>query len=365
MRVEVREAIEVLITSLIPGSKLLEIKLLAPDSVSATSDPTAKVAGYGLPLCVRSLAPDNSEHWFVLHTASANDFGHDRRADRAEGMLLCFDNFSRIPQHVRAIDVGTVLADNRLLSLQGAGEFYLLTSYAPGTLYAEDLRRLAHQGAATPLDLERCEALARYLLSLHQQAGSRPAAYARALRDLVGHGEGIFGIIDGYPEATPAAAPERLMAIEQAAAEWRWRLRGRADRLVRTHGDFHPFNVVFDQGAQFTLLDASRGCEGDRADDITSMTINYLFFALEQREAWNRGLGVLWRRFWQVYRQGSSDTALLEACPPYFAWRALVLANPAFYPGVTAPARECLLGLAERALRERRFEPIWAEELFA
>ena len=100
-------------------------------------------------------------------------------------------------------------------------------------------------------------------------------AWRRAVRDLLGHGEGIFGIVDGYPDGVPGAPPERLEALERAALAWRWRLRGRAGRLRRTHGDFHPFNVIFAEGTRFTLLDASRGGLGDPADDLVALTVNY------------------------------------------------------------------------------------------
>lgn len=344
---------------------MVEVTPLAPDSTSEQGDGTAKAVGYGLPLRIRVAAPDGTEQWLVFRTASANDFGHDRRSDRAQGMLLSFDTFPGIPRHIRAVDVGAISSDGHLVSLRGAGEFYLVTDYAPGSLYADDLRRIAREAAITPLDVQRCDALARYLLELHSEKGVRPAAYTRALRDLVGHGEGIFGIIDGYPESVPSASRQRLQAIERSCVDWRWRLRDHHQRLVRTHGDFHPFNVVFDQGAQFSLLDASRGCQGDRADDVTCMAVNFIFFALDHPTAWIGGLGVLWQRFWTTYLEGTDDNALLEACPPYLAWRALVVANPVFYPAMTAVARDRLLGLIERALAAGTLDPAWAEELFA
>lgn len=357
--------IEKLLRALLPGAEVKDVRPLAPDSGTGEGDATAKTAGYGLPLRVRVVESDGAERSLVFRTASANDFGHDRRADRAAGMLLCYDTFARIPHHVQALDVGAISSSGALVSLRDAGELYLLTTYAPGNLYADDLRRLAREGRATPLDVARAEALARYLLELHREPGSRPAAYTRALRDLIGHGEGIFGIIDGYPPDAPAAPPARLRAIERQCADWRWRLRDRADRLVRTHGDFHPFNVVFDDGAHFTLLDASRGCEGDRADDVTCMALNFIFFALEHPAAWPEGLGVLWRHFWRVYLEATPDPDLGAACPPYLAWRGLVLANPAFYPALSAAARDRLLGFVERTLAAGALQPAWAEELFA
>ncbi|HSN15403.1 MAG TPA: phosphotransferase, partial [Anaeromyxobacteraceae bacterium] len=164
------------------------------------------------------------------------------------------------------------------------------------------------------------------------------------------------------PAGVPAAPAARLRAIEERCLAWRWRLRDLSRRLSRTHGDFHPFNVVFrppsagEDGTGFTLLDASRGGKGDPADDLTALSVNHVFFAAERRGSWQRGLGPLWRRFWDVYLVATGDREALETAPPFLAWRALVLASPRFYPGLSAPARDLLLTLAERALDAGRLD---------
>jgi hypothetical protein len=347
---------------LFPGARVRAIHPLGPDR--AGEDATTKEAGYGCPVRIDLVDGAGAAHELVFRTQAANDFGHDRRADRAEGMLLAFDGFGRVPRHVRALDVGAIAPDGRLLSVREGKEFYLLTTYARGRPYAEDLRRIGASGRAQPLDHERAAALSRYLVALHAARGGRPGVYARAIRDLVGHGEGIFGIVDGYPAEVPAAPAERLRAIEASAVEWRWRLRGRADRLASTHGDFHPFNVVFGDGTDFTLLDASRGCAGDPADDVTCMAVNYLFFALEHPESWPAGFRPLWHGFWDTYIAGTGDTEIMSCAAPFLAWRGLVIANPRFYPHLAPRARDRLLGFIERTLAAPALDLRAADELF-
>jgi len=360
---QVPEGLSQLVRWLFPGGTVAAVEALAPDTGRGE---TRKVEGYGVPLRVVVRDPDGATRVLVFRTATANAFGHDRRSDRAQGMLLAFDTFPRIPGHVEALDVGAILPGGRLLSLREGGEFYLLTTFAEGGIYAEDLRRVAGRGACTATDRERCEALARWLAGLHREKIDDPDGYRRAVRDLLGHGEGIFGMVDAYGPGVPAAPPERLQGIEQGCLAWRWRLRGEEGRLARTHGDFHPFNVVFEEGpgARFTLLDASRGCQGDPADDVTCMAVNYVFFAIDRPGSWARGLAPLWRRFWEVYLAESGDRDVLAVAPPWLAWRCLVLSSPRFYPNLPAPARDALLGLAERALTSPRFDPESAEELF-
>lgn len=344
-----------------PGAQLLEVEPLSTDAGGKT---THKAAGYGRPHRIRIRTEDGGEQTLVLRTATQNDFGHDRRADRAEAMILDFDTFGTIPGHVRAIDVGAFMADGKLLSLRDAGEFFVLTSYGEGTPYADDLRRIASSGECSLLDMQRCEALAVYLAELHKETPKRPSAYVRAIRDLVGHGEGIFGIADSFPPDTPACSPTRLQRIEALCLDWRWRLKASTHRLRRTHGDFHPFNILFQEGTDFTLLDASRGGVGDPADDICALAINYPFFALGHPASWEEGLQPLWRKLWSTYLAVSRDTELLNVVPPFIAWRGLVVCNPRFYPSLPARARDALLGWVEQVLANERFSPDSAGVLF-
>ncbi len=347
---------------LFPDHRVISIEPLAPDT-GATHDATTKAAGYGKPVRIGLADPKGNRREVVWRTQAGDEFGHDRRADRAANAVLAFDDFARIPRHIEAIDVGTMSADGELTSIRG--EPYLITSYAPGQIYADLLRQAAREGRAKELDLARVDALAHYLARLHATPLEPELAnprYRRAIRDLIGHGEGIFGMIDGYPPVE-GASPRRLQAIERACVEWRWRLREHEHRLARTHGDFHPFNIVFEAGTTFSVLDASRGTCGDPADDVIALSINFLLFAIDQQGGWN-ALGPLWHRFWSSYLTARPDHELTEVAPPFFAWRALVVCNPRFYPSLSSEGRETLLGLAECALETHHFDPMWADQLF-
>jgi aminoglycoside phosphotransferase (APT) family kinase protein len=251
-----------------------------------------------------------------------------------------------------------------LISVRDGDEAYLITEFAPGSIYADDLRGIAARGSLRDLDRARVDALATYLAGLHVACGGGEVAYRRAIRDLVGHGEGIFGMIDAYPDDAPSAGRARLQALEERCVSWRHRLRGRHARLTRTHGDFHPFNIVFGEDATFTLLDACRGGCGDPADDLTALAVNFLLFSVGRDGAWQAGLGELWHRWWSRYAAARDDAELLEVVPPFLAWRTLVVCHPHFYPDLTPGARDRLLGFAERVLDANRLDPAWADEVF-
>ncbi len=347
----------------LPGGRVTSVTALGPDTES--HDATHKAAGYGVPLRIDAVDAGGKPHRFVFHTASPGVFGHDRRADRAAEMLLAFDDFPKIPGHVEAVDVGAIArSSGELVSLRDAGELYLLTRWAEGHVYAEELRALAARGRLEDRDARHCEALAGYLARLHEPRDDA-AAWRRSVRDLVGSGEGIFGIIDGYPDDAPGAPPERLRAIERRCVDWRWRVVNRSDRLRRTHGDFHPFNLVFDSEDRLVTLDASRGCLGDAADDLCALSINYVFFALGHAGAWRNGLRPLWYRVWNGWMALTGERDVLDFAAPWLAWRGLVLANPAWYPDVGENERRALLGFVEHVLDAPRLDLDAADSVFA
>lgn len=361
----VTPALEEVVGRIWPGAQLVEVAPFDVDAASEIDEATAKGAGYGVPLRLTVLMPDGASRTLVFHTEKSDEFGHDRRADRAADMLLAYDRFGRVPGQVKALDVGAIKRDGTgLVSVADTGEFYLVTSFAEGRLYADELRRIAQSGVSGERELGRAEALARHLALIHEEKYDSTVRYKRAVRDLVGSGEGVFGLIDAYGPDVPAAPPERLQAIERRIVEWRWKLRGRAHRLARTHGDFHPFNVLIGDSDEIALLDASRGCMGDPADDVTCMAINYVFFAVERPETWKTAFRPLWQRFFGRYLELTGDEELFDVCAPFLAWRGLVVANPVWYPAVTATARDRVLATIERALDVERFDPKMADQVF-
>lgn len=352
--------ITALVESVLPGARIVAVNALGVDTGSASS--TSKAAGYGAPLRI-DVEVSGAPRRLVLHTATSNRFGHDRRADRAADAVLAADDFGTIPRHVRTLDVGAFRPDSHV-SLRGTGEFYVLTEWGEGAPYAEDLRRIAAEGVLRSGDVERVERMARYLVALHAEGVTREFARERALRDLLGSGEGIFGIVDGYPESAPGVSSARLQRIEELCLAYRWKLKRTRRPLVRTHGDFHPFNVLFDAEGELVLLDTSRGSMGDAADDVTCMAVNFPFFALSAPGSWQSAFSTLWRRFFETYVDASGDRGFFDVAAPFLAWRGLVLASPVWYPELPGEDRRRLLDFVEQTLTAPRFQPELVEALF-
>jgi hypothetical protein len=315
--------------------------------------------GYGIPLRV-DYELDGAARRAVLESVRPGPFGHEHMADRAQLLLWAHHAFGALPRHVASLDVGAVRESGELVPLGNAEELFMLAEFVEGHEYADDLLKLRGGAALAPLDEARADALCDYLVEIHRLKGPEPGLYVRRIRELVGHGECIFGVCDSYPEKFDV-----LKKIELQCVEWRWKLRGRTHRLRQVHGDFHPWNIMFRQGVDFSVLDRSRGEWGDGADDVACLALNYLFFSLQRSGRLEGGFERLWQRFWTRYLERSGDAELLEVVAPFLAFRGLVMANPLWYPALGEGIRNKMLAFVTRVLEEPRFDPARASEYCA
>lgn len=315
-----------------------------------------KEFGYGTPIRVDYQINGGECESAVLHTIAPGRFGHEHMADRARILFWSHQAFNRLPRHVRSLDVGGFDPDGNVTSVGRVDEFFLLTEYAEGSSYALDLERLRETGDVMRLDLDRADALCDYLVEIHRERGEDSELYIRRVRELVGDGECIMGLADSYPRH-PLFTPRVLEEIEHRAVNWRWRLKDRIHRLRQVHGDFHPWNILFDHGIDFRLLDRSRGEYGDPADDVTCLTLNYVFFSLQRSGRLEGAFEKMFLRFWDRYLEASGDQEILQVAAPFLAFRALVMASPVWYPALAESVRRKLLSFIRSVLESDTFDP--------
>ncbi|MEM2202215.1 MAG: phosphotransferase [Candidatus Bathyarchaeia archaeon] len=312
--------------------------------------------GYGVPYVIE-FRVKNEVRRVVLETMRPEGFGHDYPSDRAQILLWQHSAFNKLPKHVRSIDVGAFTTDGKgIMSLGRCGEFFLLTEYVDGVLYHFDLDRIKARGEMTDLDEKRCLALSDYLVGIHRVKRDAPWLYVRRARELIGHGECIMGLLDSYPPQLDFVQESELIDIERNCVVWRWRLKRKTHRLSQVHGDFHPWNIMFREGTDFTVLDRSRGEWGEPADDVTAMTINYIFYSLQKYGELAGVFDRLFKLFWENYLRKTEDWEILEVVQPFYAWRGLVVASPIWYPNLSFDVRRKLLNFVCNVLQYEKFD---------
>lgn len=332
-------------------------RVIGLSSLAAPGAGELKGYGYGEPVKIE-FEVMGQRRAAVLETITPGPFGHEHMADRAQNLLWSHQAYNRLPHHVRSIDVGGFQSDGTLVSVANINEFFILTEFVSGDGYYRDLERIRDDDALQDIDCVRADALCDYLVDIHRTRGHDPQLYVRRVRELVGGSECIAGILDTYPTAGDlTASGPALEALEHACVGWRWRLKPLVHRLRQIHGDFHPWNILFDAGDRFVVLDRSRGEWGDPADDVACLTMNYVFFALQRHGRLEGPLETLFTRFWQRYEHASGDQDLRAVVAPFLAFRALVMANPVWYPRLAVSVRRRLLALVRAVLAAPSFDP--------
>lgn len=332
----------------------VKVSSVTPIGGAGTAD--LKGFGYGVPYLVE-FTVNNTLKRVVLESMRPEGFGHDHFSDRAAVLLWQHSTFNKLPKHAASVDVGAFLKDGETLkSLGDCCEFFIVTEFVEGALYHRDLDRIKETGELTNLDEKRCLAMSDYLVDIHSKKNrDEPRLYVRRIRDLLGHGEGIFGITDSYPSGLKYIGEKYFVELEKMCVEWRWRLKKKVHRLSQVHGDFHPWNVLFREGLDFTVLDRSRGEWGEPADDVAAMTVNYIFYSLQALGKMADPFLRLFLLFWKNYIDKTGDEEILSVVQPFYAWRSLVIASPIWYPNLSVAVRQKIFKFTDKMLKTRIF----------
>ncbi len=292
---------------------------------------------------------------YVIKSLFPKGLGHDYPSDRAGVFLLDIDEFKNLPKHVKAVDVLTEKEDGSIKSIGGGKEYYLLMERAEGKHYFNDLAALSHKDRLDSSDIEKIKTMTSYLAKIHSVKKDSKSLYWRKLRDTIGHGECLMGVFDTYPDGI--ISYKKMADIEKRCVDWRTKLKPKFKRLCQIHGDFHPGNIWFKNSKDFVLLDRSRGPYGDAADDITALTINYIFFSINYFGKLHGPYLESLKLFYDEYIKKSGDSELYKVAAPFYAFRGVVVANPVFYPKVTPVNRRRIFNFVQNVLKAKSFNP--------
>jgi len=325
-----------------------DAKLISIEGIEVKGD-SLKGYGYGKPLII-NFEIKGIQRKAVLETLKEDIFGHEYKSDRFQSLIWAYEAYNKLPRHAKALAMGYFDKNGRLIPMKDFDEPFILVDFIKGTLYYLDLERIREHSELSDIDIKRCLALSEYLVNIHSKKAENKRIYIRRIRELLGHGECIMGLIDSYPEKSDFYEEDFFPKLEKKLIDWRWKLKNFTHRASQIHGDFHPWNIFFIGDSDFIVNDRSRGDYGEPGDDVTALTINYLFFSLQK---WNKLQGpfeFLFKKFFENYIEKSNDEELLKVLQPFYAWRSLVIASPIWYPNLKYETRKAIFNFMKNIL---------------
>jgi hypothetical protein len=329
-------------------------KLSGVGEIGSLDEQGMKEFGYGKPLLV-SYELGGMTRQAVLSMMRGDRYGHQFYWDRAAILMFQHDAGGRMDKHAKPLGIGYVDGSGRLVPLREPREFFIINEKVEGKDYFLSLERIRRDGLAQS-DVAMAREFALWLSRVHSRTMDDPDLYLRRVRQLIGDSECIWGIADGYPFPYELFPEQRFIALEKKLVEWRWKLRRFTHRLCATHGDFHPWNVLVREDGDFSVLDRSRGEWGEPADDVSTMSCNYLLYGLYGGLPFRGDFETLYRTFWETYLERTGDSEMLEVVAPFYVFRGLVIASPEWYPNHPPEVREGLFRFLENVLGDDRFD---------
>jgi len=353
MQLQVK-AVEDYLKELYGKSKVTKIGELG--AIPVEVEEGIKGFGYGKPYLIEFEACGKAHSVVLSSMRVQKGFGHDHFSDRAQILIWQNSVFNNLPKHVRSLDTGYFTKDGKLFSAGKAEEYFILMEKIEGKEYFLDLERIKKEGKLTSLDMDRTRALSSYLADIHANKHDDRELYVRKIRDLVGHGECIMGLMDSYPDNFDFVSHNELCNIEKKCVDWRYKIKSKINRLCMTHGDFHPWNIMFREGTDFTALDRSRGEWGEAADDVSSITMNYLFYSLQKYGELKGPFKEMYELFFNIYLEKTGDMELLNVIQPFYVFRSVVVASPIWYPNLDPVVRTKLFNFINNILDIEKFD---------
>jgi hypothetical protein len=292
-------------------------------------------------------------------------WGHDYLSDHCSVLLLQHNLLRTAPAGTcsESFDVAALTSDGAIKSIGESIEFLHFVDEIPeteSTPYSKDLFEIAEKQDISDNDKLRVRVIAEYLARLHSQKNQNANLYSRHIRDLIGHGEMLMGVIDTYPRVNTLdfTSMKEFERIEIEAVRWRNKIKHSSERCSRIHGDVHPFgNLRFKSDNSILALDMSREKFGEPADDIAGMSINYLFFSIWKHGKLTPHFEKLFQIFLNEYINKTNDKNILRYMPPFYAFRGTVIAHPLYYPDLESFKRRKIFNFILNTINDKEFNP--------
>lgn len=305
----------------------------------------------------------NKKRKVILKSLFTQGLGMDHFSDRARSLLLANDSYNCMDCHVKSNDVIALNKDNSLTSLGNSKEFFILMEEARGVDFFKDFKEIKKRRSLIEGDRSKIKILSDFLVKLHESKNPSVHLYRRKIRDTLGSGGSLMGILDIYPDSEYNLFAKTWEVIVKKTIKFWNKSRNLSHRTTEIHGDFHPGNLWFDN-LKLTVLDRAGGRFGEAADDLAAFLINPLFFSVIQTGSFIGMFKEMFDLFWNNYFKQTKDREMRKIIAPYLVFRVAVVCNPLFYPDKfykdstnAKETRRRMINFAKNILNDDEFSP--------
>ncbi|MEK6914446.1 MAG: hypothetical protein AABW83_02235 [Nanoarchaeota archaeon] len=306
---------------------------------------------------------DNKDKTLILKSLFKENLGMDHYSDRASSLLEAHDNYNKMESHIKSEDVIAHNNNDSLTSIGDTKEFYILMEEAKGEDLFKDFENIRKSRLLEEKTKNKIKIISDFLVELHKNKHKSTSLYRRKIRDTIGSGCSLIGLLDMHPEnAFKQFEKEWLEIIKLSINFWR-KSRNLTHRLSEIHADYHPGNLWFNNN-ELIILDRSKGRFGEPADDIIAFAINPIMYSLITNQKFEGSFKEIFDLFWNNYFKQTKDKEMRKIMAPYIAFRISVITNPLFYNdeffGSSKKAnliRKKLINFALNVLKDKEFDP--------
>jgi len=306
---------------------------------------------------------NNKDNTLILKSLFTQNLGMDYYSDRAASLIDAHANYNSMEHHVKSEDVIAYNEDTSLTSIGKAREFYLVMEEAKGKSLFSDFDEIKKTNQLSEQTKNKIKIISDFLVKLHANKHTSTPLYRRKMRDTIGSGGSLMGLLDMHPEQAFSQFKKEWLEIVMRSINFWGLSRNLSKRLCETHADYHPGNLWFDN-EKFTILDRARGRYGEPADDITAFIVNPILYAVITSKKFTGPFKEIFDIFWNNYFRQTKDREMRKVIAPYLAFRVAVVTNPLFYNDESLGGKESandvrkqLITLALNALKDKEFDP--------
>lgn len=308
--------------------------------------------------------PEINENIVLKFILGDGGWGHEYISDRLN--LLSFQHIygSNLSNSLNSYGIGIINSDDEIIFFDDVEEVFqvidcfpkeslLLTHYLSKSFNSSNEKRI----------YKIIEDSATWLAKLHStpikiNLSLSKDLYKRHIRNLVGHGEMVLGVLDQFPEPNDNkfVNEKQLVKIEKLFIDWRYRLKYNSSRIKRIHGDFHSNNILVIPNEKLIFLDFSREAYGESADDVSCFIGFIIYISFLEHQSLIEPYLDLIKIFLSNYENSTLDSNLKSIIPPFLAYRLLAKCNPRLYKSLSDEIRKKIIDVTIRLLNEKQFE---------